>query len=90
MRFKEILYKDVHHPRIMARWDNCGIQMEDSDKVDWEANEEAIKAIPTHQCHWLTKRVSGMSRGKKMMKSGARVTMVSVCAVGNGKPQLTL
>ncbi len=42
--------------------------MEDTEMVDWEANENAIKLIPTHWHHWLTKEVSGMSGVKKMMK----------------------
>ncbi len=37
-------YECLHYPRIMERWDKCGIQMEYADKDNWEANKEAIKA----------------------------------------------
>ncbi len=37
-------------------------------QVDWEANEQAITGLPVLQMHWLTKQVSGMCGGGKMVK----------------------
>ncbi len=48
LAIQEKLYEHVHCTKIMARREKHGIQIEDANKVDWEANEEAIQAIPIH------------------------------------------
>ncbi len=47
-RLKDALYKYVHHLNIMGRWRKQSIQIEDMEKVTWEANTEAMKEIPLH------------------------------------------
>ncbi len=51
LRFKGALYEYVHHPRILEMWEKCGIQPQDAEKVDWEANEVSIKNIPIYNRH---------------------------------------
>ncbi len=50
----------------MEFWENCGIQEETNNLMDWELNEHALQEISISRQHWLTKQVSGMCRVGKM------------------------
>ncbi len=45
-----------------------GFQEEIFDKVDWYANEKALRSTLILRQHWLSKQLSGMCGVEKMMK----------------------